>query len=99
MDIPKDRKHFSKTKPIELSHFNDTIEWWKDRKEIKDPIDEDDPAPIETWKSRKMSIDEIIEREYDLDICGYPDKKILFYLQRRLLRTIKQKKSVRDKII
>lgn len=75
MDIPKDRKHFSKTKPIELSHFNDTIEWWKDRKEIKDPIDEDDPAPIETWKSRKMSIDEIIEREYDLDICGYPDKK------------------------
>lgn len=58
-----------------MSHFNDTIEWWKDRKEIKDPIDEDDPAPIETWKSRKMSIDEIIEREYDLDICGYPDKK------------------------
>ena len=36
VDIPSDRKHFSKTKPMELKHFDDCIAWWNDRKEIAD---------------------------------------------------------------
>ncbi|MBQ1197215.1 MAG: SAM-dependent DNA methyltransferase, partial [Spirochaetaceae bacterium] len=36
VDIPSDRKHFSKTKPMELKHFEDCINWWNDRKEIYD---------------------------------------------------------------
>ena len=36
VDIPSDRKHFSKTKPMELKHFDDCIAWWNDRKEIPD---------------------------------------------------------------
>ena len=34
VDMPSDRKHFSKTKPMELKHFDNAIAWWNDRKEI-----------------------------------------------------------------
>ena len=36
MDMPKDRKAFSKTKPIELKHFDPVFEWWHKRMEIAD---------------------------------------------------------------
>ena len=34
MDMPKDRKAFSKTKPIELRHFDPISEWWNNRTEL-----------------------------------------------------------------
>ena len=64
VDIPSDRKHFSKTKPMELKHFDDCIAWWNDRKEI---ILEDGP------KAQKFSADYLLnERGCDIDLCGYP---------------------------
>lgn len=93
MDIPEDRKHFSKTKPIELIHFNETIDWWNNRHAIKDPIDENDPDPIETWKSKCVSISEIIECDYDLDICGYPDKKDIVLTPAETVENYKNEKN------
>lgn len=34
LDMPEGYKHFSKTKPMKLEHFNPVIEWWNNRKEI-----------------------------------------------------------------
>ena len=34
LDMPADRKHFSKTKPMKLEHFVPVVEWWNNRKEI-----------------------------------------------------------------
>ena len=34
LDMPEGYKHFSKTKPMKLEHFNPVIEWWNDRQEI-----------------------------------------------------------------
>ena len=64
VDMPSDRKHFSKTKPMELKHFDECIEWWNDRKEI---ILEDGP------KAEKYTVDYLLnERDGNLDLCCYP---------------------------
>lgn len=34
LDMPEGYKHFSKTKPMKLEHFNPAIEWWNNREEI-----------------------------------------------------------------
>ena len=36
VDMPKGVKHFSKTKPMKLSDFDDCVAWWSERKEIID---------------------------------------------------------------
>ena len=66
VDMPEGYKHFSKTKPMKLEHFNDTIEWWNNRQAIE--IDGFD-------KSRLYTIDEIIENSYNLDLCGFPHEE------------------------
>ncbi|WP_024867129.1 type I restriction-modification system subunit M [Butyrivibrio sp. FCS014] len=67
VDMPTDRKHFSKTKPMELKHFDDAIAWWNDRKEI---MLEDGP------KAQKFTADFLLnEQECNLDLCGYPHEE------------------------
>lgn len=64
LDMPDDRKHFSKTKPMELKHFEPVIEWWNNREEIS--IDGFD-------KSKSYTADQLkTEFGYNLDLCGYP---------------------------
>lgn len=64
LDMPDDRKHFSKTKPMELKHFEPVIEWWNNREEIS--IDGFD-------KSKHYTADQLKnEFGYNLDLCGYP---------------------------
>ena len=65
LDMPEGYKHFSKTKPMQREHFAPVDAWWDDRKEIKD-------TETDTFKSKKYTIDEIIVRGYDIDLCGYP---------------------------
>lgn len=67
VDIPSDRKHFSKTKPMELKHFDECIEWWNDRKEI---MLEDGP------KAQKFSACYLLnEQGCNIDLCGYPHEE------------------------
>jgi type I restriction enzyme M protein len=67
VDIPSDRKHFSKTKPMELKHFDECIEWWNDRKEI---VAEDGP------KAQVFTADYLLnEQGCNLDLCGYPHEE------------------------
>ena len=71
VDMPSDRKHFSKTKPMELKHFDDVIAWWNDRKEIEL---EDGP------KAKKYTTDFLLnEQGCNIDLCGYPheEEKVL----------------------
>ena len=73
MDLPAGYKAFSKTKPVETRHFDDVINWWNNRIEIKDI--KDDESLSETWKSKKYTIDEIKKINYNIDQCGYPIKE------------------------
>jgi len=65
VDMPEGYKHFSKTKPMKLEHFEKCIAWWNDRKEIKD-------AETDTFKANSYTLQEIVNRGYDIDLCGYP---------------------------
>ena len=65
LDMPSDRKHFSKTKPMERKHFEEIDNWWNNRVEIKD-------KDTDTYKAKAYSPAEIEARGYDIDLCGYP---------------------------
>lgn len=64
MDMPEGYKHFSKTKPMKLEHFDPVIQWWNHREEIN--IDGFD-------KAKKYTVDQLTnDFGYNLDQCGYP---------------------------
>lgn len=65
LDMPQGFKHFSKTKPMKVEHFDECVTWWSDRKEIKD-------TESDTFKACSFTVQEIVERGYDIDLCGYP---------------------------
>lgn len=65
VDMPGGYKHFSKTKPMKVEHFDECVAWWNDRKQIKD-------TETDTYKAKDYTVQELIERGYDLDLCGYP---------------------------
>lgn len=67
VDIPSDRKHFSKTKPIELKHFEDCITWWNNKEIIPDG---------EYFKAQKFTADYLLnEQGCNIDLCGYPHEE------------------------
>lgn len=67
VDIPSDRKHFSKTKPMELKHFDGCIVWWNNRTELLDS----DGNP----KAEKYTAKELLDNDCNFDLCGYPHEE------------------------
>ncbi len=65
IDMPEGYKHFSKTKPMKIEHFDECVNWWSNRVEIKD-------TETETYKAKEYKISELADRTYDMDLCGYP---------------------------
>ena len=66
MDMPEGYKHFSKTKPMKLEHFDKVKAWWNDRQEIV----------IDEWpKAKKFSAKEIADNDFNLDLCGFPHEE------------------------
>ena len=66
LDMPEGYKHFSKTKPMKVEHFNPVIEWWNNRQEL---VREED------IKSKKYTAKEIESLNYNIDLCGYPHEE------------------------
>lgn len=67
LDMPEGYKHFSKTKPMKLEHFQPVLDWWDDRKEL-----EEDGFP----KAKKFTVQQLTEElGYNLDQCGYPHEE------------------------
>ena len=67
LDMPAGYKHFSKTKPMKLEHFQPVMDWWDHREEIN--IDGFD-------KAKKFTAQQLSqELGYNLDQCGYPHEE------------------------
>lgn len=66
LDMPDGYKNFSKTKPMKLEHFQPAKDWWNNREEIT--IDGFD-------KAKKYTAEELAERGYNMDLCGYPHEE------------------------
>ena len=67
LDMPEGYKHFSKTKPMKLEHFQPVLDWWDNRREItEDGFD----------KAKKFTYQQLTEElGYNLDQCGYPHEE------------------------
>lgn len=64
LDMPEGYKHFSKTKPMKLEHFDPVLQWWNNRQAIT--VDGFD-------KAKKFTVQQLTEElGYNLDQCGYP---------------------------
>lgn len=66
LDMPEGYKHFNKTKPMKLEHFTPAMEWWHNREEIT--IDGFD-------KAKQYTAHELAERNYNIDLCGFPHEE------------------------
>ena len=67
LDMPEGYKHFSKTKPMKLEHFQPVLDWWNDRREIT----EDGFQKAKKFTAKELSED----LGYNLDQCGYPHEE------------------------
>lgn len=87
VDMPEGYKNFSKTKPMKLEHFEEVLKWWDNREEI-----EVDDYP----KAKKYTIEEIEERNFNIDLCGFPheEEKILDPME--LISIYKEKREKHD---
>lgn len=67
LDMPVAYKHFSKTKPMKLEHFDPVVDWWNDRQElVVDGFD----------KAKKFTVEQLTEAlSYNLDQCSYPHEE------------------------
>jgi type I restriction enzyme M protein len=84
LDMPDGYKNFSKTKPMKLEHFSPAIEWWNNREEIN--IDGFD-------KAKKYSAQEIADRNYNIDLCGYPHEEEEILPPDELIRQYQEKRA------
>ena len=84
VDVPEGYKNFSKTRPMKLEHFNDALNWWENREEI-----EVDGFP----KAKRYMIDEIIERSYNIDLCGFPHEEEVILEPMDLIQEYQEKRA------
>lgn len=90
VDIPSDRKHFSKTKPMELKHFDDCIAWWKNRVDIPE-CNED--GEIVSYKAKCYTTQELTEINYNFDLCGYPHEEEVILSVAETIQNYEEKRT------
>ena len=84
LDMPEGYKNFSKTKPMKLEHFNPVIEWWNNRVEInEDGFD----------KAKKYTVEEIENRTFNIDLCGYPHEEEEILPPKELIQQYQEKRA------
>ncbi len=84
LDMPDGYKNFSKTKPMKLEHFEPAMKWWDNREEIS--IDGFD-------KSKKYTAKELEDRNYNIDLCGYPHEEEEILPPMELIRQYQEKRA------
>lgn len=84
LDMPEGYKNFSKTKPMELKHFDPAMDWWNNREEIN--VDGFD-------KAKKYTTEEIAARNYNIDLCGYPHEEEEILPPKELIQQYQEKRA------
>lgn len=85
VDMPKGVKHFSKTKPMKFSDFDDCVAWWNDRKEITD----EDGNP----KAKCYTSQELFDSGLNFDVCGYPHEEEVILSVAETIQNYEEKRS------
>ena len=72
------------TEPMKLEHFAPVIEWWNKRQAIE--VDGFD-------KARKYTVEELQERNFDIDLCKYPHEEEEILPPRELIQQYQAKRA------
>lgn len=85
LDMPEGYKHFSKTKPMKLEHFQPVLDWWENRQEIaEDGFD----------KAKKFSVQQLTEElGYNLDQCDFPHEEEEILEPMELIRRYEEQRA------
>lgn len=92
LDMPEGYKHFSKTKPMKREHFALVDAWWDNRVEIADAVEG-------SFKAKKYSAEEIAQRGYNLDLCGFPKEKKEILSPEDTMRNFVERRAELDKLM
>ena len=92
VDMPKGVKHFSKTKPMKLSDFDDCISWWNNRKEITDEDLSADRQAV-TYKAKCYTSQELFDSGLNFDLCGYPHEEEVILSVAETIQNYEEKRS------
>lgn len=84
LDMPDGYKNFSKTKPMKLEHFEPAMKWWDNREEIS--IDGFD-------KAKRYTVKELEDKNYNIDLCGYPHEEEEILPPMELIRQYQEKRA------
>lgn len=84
LDMPDGYKNFSKTKPMKLEHFAPAMVWWDNRQELcVDGFD----------KVKKYTVQEIADRTYNIDLCGFPHVEEEILPPKELIQQYQEKRA------
>lgn len=84
VDMPEGYKNFSKTRPMKLEHFSEALAWWDNREDIQV-----DGFP----KAKKYYINELVERNYNIDLCGFPHEEEIILEPMDLIQEYQEKRA------
>ncbi|WP_155008743.1 class I SAM-dependent DNA methyltransferase [Priestia megaterium] len=84
LDMPEGYKNFSKTRPIKLEHFQPAMDWWEKRVELSDGKYD---------KARKFTVDEIVNGDYNLDLCGFPQEEDIILEPHELIQNYVEERA------
>ena len=69
---------------MKLEHFAPAVEWWSDRQEIT----------IHGFdKAKKYTVEELAERSYNIDLCGFPYEEEEILPPRELIQQYQEKRA------
>ena len=84
LDMPDGYKNFSKTKPMRIEHFEPAMRWWDNREEI---------SIYGFDKSKKYTAKELEDRNYNIDLCGYPHEEEEILQPKELIQQYQEKRA------
>lgn len=96
-DLPNGQKFSMKKNPMTREKMTALDEWWDNRIEIKD--EKEDESMTETWKSKKYTFAEIEARDFDLDLCGYPNKEDIILSPTETIENFKARRNHLDMLM
>lgn len=85
LDMPEGYKHFSKTKPMKLEHFEPVMNWWNDRIEIEEE------GFDKAKKYRKKDLEN--KYNYNIDLCGYPHEEVVILAPHVLIQRYQEERA------
>lgn len=83
LPLPEGVKAFNKTKPMKLEHLDSCRDWWGEGDSLSEKIKRQNrQGNPQAWK---VSINEIIERNYNLDIKNPHEEEVIVHDPNQLL--------------